>query len=345
VLPNPDLVEEFQMLTLNNSAQYGNVAGAINNLVTKSGTNDFHGSVYWFFRNDKLDANEFFRNLNAAGDPALSEASLVRFNQFGASGTGRIIKDKLFYTASYEGSRFNTAAAAVPIVVETAEWRQAVAAANPNSVAALLYNNFAPSTPGTPFQTLAEYVTGGAGGFGASTFAEYLCPDTSGDGRVALGIGPLAGLQSMFGIEAGDIGTGLLDGTGLTDYTMGAGPDGIAGTADDVIVPNCPTYFDAPGSIANAPGLLAGSISRNIPLFNTSVAVFGTQSQTFGDLAHGDRASARFDWVGTRAAPAASATRRSSRPPTSPEAGSGPSPRRSSTTSASASPATRTSSM
>jgi len=57
-LPNPDLVQEFQMLTLNTSAQYGNVAGSINNLVTKSGTNEFHGSAYWFFRNDKLDANE-----------------------------------------------------------------------------------------------------------------------------------------------------------------------------------------------------------------------------------------------------------------------------------------------
>lgn len=264
VLPNPDLVEEFQMLTLNTSAQYGNVAGAINNLVTKSGTNDFHGSVYWFFRNDKLDANEFFRNLNASGDPALSEASLVRFNQFGASGTGRIIKDKLFFTASYEGSRFNTQAAAVPIVVETAEWRNAVIAANPNSVAALLYQNFAPSTPGTPLMTLREYVEDptGSGGFGSTSFADYLCIDNSAD-RVVNGIGPVTGLAAMFGVTAQD--------------------------QADMVAAGC----------ANIPALQAGLISRDIPLFNSSVAVFGAQSQTFGDLAHGDRASARFDWVGT----------------------------------------------
>src|SRR6266850_3517227 len=60
--PNADMVEEFQELTLNMSAQYGNSAAAIVNVVTKSGGNTLHGSVYEFLRNDKLDANEFFRN-------------------------------------------------------------------------------------------------------------------------------------------------------------------------------------------------------------------------------------------------------------------------------------------
>src|SRR5882762_5874287 len=60
--PNADMVQEFQELTLNMSAQYGNSAAAIVNVVTKSGGNTLHGSVYEFLRNDKLDANEFFRN-------------------------------------------------------------------------------------------------------------------------------------------------------------------------------------------------------------------------------------------------------------------------------------------
>src|SRR6267378_8518024 len=58
--PNADIVAEFQELTLNMSAQYGNSAAAIVNVVTKSGTNSLHGSLYEFLRNDKLDANDFF---------------------------------------------------------------------------------------------------------------------------------------------------------------------------------------------------------------------------------------------------------------------------------------------
>ncbi len=58
--PIQDTVQEFQQLQLNMSAQYGNSAGAINNLVTKSGTNSYHGSVWEYFRNDYLDANDVF---------------------------------------------------------------------------------------------------------------------------------------------------------------------------------------------------------------------------------------------------------------------------------------------
>src|SRR5438093_1043106 len=65
--PIQDTVQEFQQLQLNMSAQYGNSAGAINNLVTKSGTNNFHGSAWEYLRNDKLDANQFF--LNQEPDP------------------------------------------------------------------------------------------------------------------------------------------------------------------------------------------------------------------------------------------------------------------------------------
>src|SRR5713226_3103525 len=85
--PNADIVQEFQELTLNMSAQYGTSAGAIVNVVTKSGSNDFHGSIYEILRNDKLDANDFFRNRNNTGttdpstNPALKPGKL-RFNQF-----------------------------------------------------------------------------------------------------------------------------------------------------------------------------------------------------------------------------------------------------------------------
>ncbi len=60
--PIQDTVQEFQQLQLNMSAQYGSSAGSINNLVTKSGTNAFHGSLWEYFRNDAMDANQFFMN-------------------------------------------------------------------------------------------------------------------------------------------------------------------------------------------------------------------------------------------------------------------------------------------
>src|SRR5712692_878974 len=152
-VPNADIVEEFQELTLNMSAQYGNSAAAIVNVVKKRGTNSLHGTVYEFFRNDKLDANDFFRNRNNTGttdpstNPALKPGKL-RFNQFGGTVTGPIWKDHLFFTASYQRDRFITQAPPTPIISETPEWRAAVISALPNSVAAKIYANFPTKFPG-----------------------------------------------------------------------------------------------------------------------------------------------------------------------------------------------------
>src|SRR5260370_28930951 len=113
--PNADIVQEFQELTLNMSAQYGNSAAAIVNVVTKSGTNVLHGSAYEFVRNDKLDANCFFF------DQGSTPRQPLHFNQFGGTVTGPIWKDHLFFTASYQGDRFITAAPPPPIISETPE--------------------------------------------------------------------------------------------------------------------------------------------------------------------------------------------------------------------------------
>lgn len=95
VIPNPDALEEFSILTNNFSAEYGRNAGGVVNAVTKSGTNQVHGSAYEFIRNDALDARSFF---------ALSKGRLRR-NQFGASLGGPVIRNKAFYFGSYEGTR------------------------------------------------------------------------------------------------------------------------------------------------------------------------------------------------------------------------------------------------
>src|SRR4029077_20563116 len=142
-VPIQDTVEEFQQLGLNMSAQYGNSAGSTVNLVTKSGTNALHGTVWEYLRNSDANANDFFLNQANQARPAL------HWNQFGFSLGGPIIKDKLFFFGSYQGSRFNTVGTPSAVTVESQEWRDAVAAAdlasNTQSVASLFYTKFAPS--------------------------------------------------------------------------------------------------------------------------------------------------------------------------------------------------------
>jgi len=95
-----DAVQEFSVITSNVSAEYGRTSGGVINAITKSGTNQFHGSAYEFFRNDKLDAANFFEN--SSGLPKAS----FRQNQFGISAGGPIKKDKLFIFGDYEGIRY-----------------------------------------------------------------------------------------------------------------------------------------------------------------------------------------------------------------------------------------------
>jgi hypothetical protein len=94
-----DAIEEFSVLTSNYSSEYGYTSGGVINAITRSGTNQFHGSVYEFIRNNALDAANFFEN--AAG---LKKAAFRR-NQFGGSAGGPIWKDKLFIFGDYEGLR------------------------------------------------------------------------------------------------------------------------------------------------------------------------------------------------------------------------------------------------
>jgi hypothetical protein len=94
-----DSLAEFEVKTANFSAEYNKAAGAVINAVTKSGTNDFHGSVFGFLRNDNLDAANFFDNAFATGKAEF------RRNQFGATAGGPLIRNKTFYFGSYEAIR------------------------------------------------------------------------------------------------------------------------------------------------------------------------------------------------------------------------------------------------
>jgi len=90
-----DAVQEFQVVSNNYSAEFGRATGGVVNTVTRSGANDFHGTGYWFFRNQDFNAKDTFATINPQE---------LR-NQFGASAGGKIVKDKLFYFFNYEGMR------------------------------------------------------------------------------------------------------------------------------------------------------------------------------------------------------------------------------------------------
>ncbi len=98
-IPNPDTIQEFKVQVGQYDATYGKNAGANVNVVTKGGTNAFHGTAFEFFRNEKLNANDFF--FNRAGQ----KRPLLRQNQYGGTLGGPIIKDKLFFFVSYQGTR------------------------------------------------------------------------------------------------------------------------------------------------------------------------------------------------------------------------------------------------
>ena len=114
VLPPVDAISEFKVQTADFSAELGRSAGAVLNATIKSGSNGLHGSVWEFFRNDVLDARDFF-------EPAGEKKAAFRQNQFGASIGGRIIKNKLFFFGDYEGLRRvqgETTTATVPTPTE-----------------------------------------------------------------------------------------------------------------------------------------------------------------------------------------------------------------------------------
>ena len=102
-IPSQDTVQEFRVVTNNVSAEYGNYAGGVVNITTKSGTNQFHGSAYEYLRNKVLNANNFFSNRQG-----LDRAPLVQ-NQFGFTLGGPVRKDKVFFFFGFERQVFHTA--------------------------------------------------------------------------------------------------------------------------------------------------------------------------------------------------------------------------------------------
>ena len=97
-IPNLDSLYEFRILTNNFDAEYGNYSGGLINVVTKSGTNQFHGSAFEFLRNTGFDAANFFDR---------GRRGTYHQNQFGGTFGGPVLKDKIFFFADYQGNRLS----------------------------------------------------------------------------------------------------------------------------------------------------------------------------------------------------------------------------------------------
>jgi hypothetical protein len=98
-IPNPDTLEEFKVQTGLYDAAFGRAVGANVSVITRSGTNEYHGTIFEFLRNDILNANDFFLNTTGQQRPNLKQ------DQFGFAVGGPIKKDKLFFFGSYQGTR------------------------------------------------------------------------------------------------------------------------------------------------------------------------------------------------------------------------------------------------
>ncbi|MFN7939053.1 MAG: carboxypeptidase-like regulatory domain-containing protein [Bryobacteraceae bacterium] len=99
ISPTPDSTLEFKVMTNAFGPQFGRSGGGVVNVVTKGGTSEFHGSVYDFFRNDRLRANNFFANARG------QQRGIFHFNMFGGSIGGPVRKNRTFFFADYQGHR------------------------------------------------------------------------------------------------------------------------------------------------------------------------------------------------------------------------------------------------
>ena len=120
VQPSPDSIAEFRVLTNTFDAEYGRNSGSVVNVITKSGTNNFHGNVYEFFRNTKLNANPY---CFTASEGVSCDKPQFNQNQFGGTFGGPVKKDQTFFFASYEGRRIREGIRSQLVFVPTTDER------------------------------------------------------------------------------------------------------------------------------------------------------------------------------------------------------------------------------
>jgi len=187
--PSPDAIQEFNLISNNAPAEFGNFMGGIVSASIKSGTNSFHGDIWEFFRNDVLNANQWENKINPTpGTTAIARAPL-RWNMFGGTLGGPIYKNKLFFFVDYQGQRFDHPPAANRISVFTpAEQAGDFSSLLASSTPIQLYNPCAAGTGigGTPCTAAAtrapfpnnQIPVGMISPVAAALFASPLYPQT-----------------------------------------------------------------------------------------------------------------------------------------------------------------------
>jgi hypothetical protein len=97
-----EAIREFQVVTDSYSAEFGKATGGVVNIVTKSGTNEFHGNAFWYFRDESLNAKDYFEKFDVLGNPVDRDKAPFSANQYGGTLGGPIRKDKTFFFVSFE---------------------------------------------------------------------------------------------------------------------------------------------------------------------------------------------------------------------------------------------------
>ena len=133
IQPSPDAIEEFRVLTNTFDAEYGRNSGSVVNVVTKSGTNDLHGDIFEFLRNDVLNTKGYFDNV-------LPD---YKQNQFGGTLGGPIKKDKTFIFGSYEGNRLRKGISSGDVVLPTTQEAGGDFSGQPTFTGTLMDQDFA----------------------------------------------------------------------------------------------------------------------------------------------------------------------------------------------------------
>jgi hypothetical protein len=206
---NAEGIEEFKIYENSFSAEFGGSAGSVVNIVTRSGGNSFHGSLFEFFRNEKLDARNFF-NKPPATKPAF------RLNQFGGSIGGPIVKDRAFFFGSYEAIRQRTGTSIVGLSPTQAFRNTLPAELRPVADMLPLPNGGATADPRIGFYNFA-----GSGLLEENAFFTRVDYLVSSNDRLSFRYNANKSLtETIFGVAAGQRGPspGLLQNTKLT-YT------------------------------------------------------------------------------------------------------------------------------
>ena len=174
IQPTPDAIEEFRVISNTFDAEYGRNSGAVVNVITKSGTNQWHGDVYEYFRNTVLNAKGFFNTVKPQENQ----------NQFGGTFGGPIRKDRTFFFVSYEGRRVRQGISGQTVIVPTPQERTGVCGGGGGFGGAITDQFAADAINGRPGCSAAIAAEGGQMPVAGANWSSILPTDVNGNATI-----------------------------------------------------------------------------------------------------------------------------------------------------------------